>query len=193
MLQNNQSFYGEIPLISPLADNTGNPQDNLDAVSFEEFDLNGDQLTDLPTFFSLAAGSPSLIGFSAADILISPAGSGAFGVFATAANMGLSPTDDDLDALALCDLDQSGTLSLGDMALFSLAPGSFTLGALGASPADVFLTTFNGMSAVRYQAASLGLGFDDNVDAIEVQIPEPATMALIGLGGVLALLKRKRK
>ena len=192
MLYNNQSFYGEIPLISPLADNTGNPQDNLDAVSFEEFDLDGDQLTDLPTFFSLAAGSPSLGGLSAADILISTAGSGGFGVFATAASMGLS-TDDDLDALVLRDLDQSGTVSLGDMALFSLAPGSPTLVGLGASSADVFLTTFNATSAVRYQAASLGLLLEDNVDALEVQIPEPASLVLIGVGSVLALLKRRRK
>ncbi len=192
MLYNNQSFYGEIPLISPLADNTGNPQDNLDAVSFEEFDLDGEPLTDLPTFFSLAAGSPSLGGLSAADILISPAGSGAFGIFATAANMGLA-VGDDLDALALRDLDQSGTVSLGDMAMFSLAPGSPTLVGSGASSADVFLTTFNGTSAVRYPAASLGLLFEDNVDALEVQIPEPATLGLIGLGGVLVLLKRRRK
>jgi hypothetical protein len=191
MLHNNQSFYGAIPLISPLADNTVNPQDNLDAISFEEYDLDGDQITDRSTFFSLAAGSASLGGGSAADILISPAGSGAFNVFATAAQMGLV-IDDDLDALALLDLDQSGTVSVGDMGLFSLAPGSPTLlVGPGASPADVFLTTFNGTSAVRYTAASLGLLFEDNVDALEVQIPEPATMALLALGG-LAMLRRKR-
>ena len=191
MLYNNQSFYGEVPLISLLADNTDNPLDNLDAISFEEYDMNGGPATDRPTFFSLGANSPSLGGgFSAADILISPAGSGGFNVFAPAAQMGLV-TDDDLDALALLDLDQSGTVSAGDMGLFSLAPGSPTLAGLGASPADVFLTLFNGTSAVRYPAASLGLLFEDNVDALEVQIPEPATLSLLAIGG-LALLRRRR-
>ena len=191
MLSINQSFYGEIPLVSPMVDNTGNPQDNLDALSFEEFDLDGGGITDRPTFFSLGAGSTSLGGgFSAADILISSAGSGTFSVFATASQMGLV-VDDDLDALALLDLDQSGTVSAGDMGLFSLAPGSSTLGSLGASSADVFLTTFNGTSTVRYTAASLGLLFEDNVDAIEVQIPEPATLNLLALGG-LALIRRRR-
>ena len=191
LLFNNQSFYGEISLISPLVNNAGSPQDNLDANSFEEFDLDGDQVTDRPTFFSLGAGSASLGGGSAADILISPAGSGAFNVFAAAAQMGLV-TDDDLDALALLDLDQNGTVSPGDMALFSLAPGSPTLVGSGASSADVFLTTFNGTSAVRYTAASLGLLFEDNVDALEVQIPEPATLSLLVIGG-LAMLRRGRK
>jgi hypothetical protein len=192
MLQNNQNYYGEIPLISPLVGNVGNLQDNLDAVSLEEYDLNGDQITDRATFFSLAAGSASLGGgVSAADILISSAGSGTFNVFANSSQMGLM-VDDDLDALVLLDLDQNGTASVGDMGLFSLAPGSPTLVGLGASSADVFLTTFNGTSAVRYTAASLGLLFEDNVDALEVQIPEPATMSLLGIGA-LALIHRKRK
>ncbi len=190
----NQNFFGEVPVIGPLVNNAGN-QDNLDALSFEEFDLTGDQWQDRPVYFSLDSLSPTLVagGFSAADILSSPSGGGVIGVFATALQMGLQ-LNDDLDALALLDLNSDGIVALGtDMALFSLAPGSPTLAGLGASPADLFLTTFNGTSFVRYSAASLGLqAATDNVDALEVQVPEPATLGLLLLGG-LTVFRRRRK
>ena len=102
-------------------------------------------------------------------------------------------TNDDLDALALLDLNSDGIVAPGtDMALFSLAPGSPTLINLGASPADLFLTTFNNGNILRYPAGSLGLQTNDNVDALEVQLPEPATLGLLLLGG-LALLGRSRR
>lgn len=193
-LHTNQNLLGEIPLILPHLSNVGNLQDNLDAFSFEEYDLNGDGITDRPTFFSLAAGSPSLApGFSASDILISPSGSGTFNVFATAAQIGLRP-DDDLDALALLDLNADGLVAPGiDAALFSLTPNSPTLITLGASPADIFYTTFLNANVVRYNAASLGLLECDNVDALEVQVPEPAVLILLCGGLVPMLLKRCRK
>ncbi len=194
----NQNFYGEIPIISPLVANAG-LQDNLDAFSFEEFDLLpllvGDGIQDRAVFFSLRAGSPSLTaGISSADILASgPFGSptGTFSVIVPAARMGLQPGDD-LDALVLNCFSHPSPLPMPVAALFSLAPGSPTLIALGASPADIFYTTFDNTNVVRYNAASLGLLFDDNVDALEVQIPEPATMCLLVLGG-LALIRRRRK
>ena len=134
---------------------TGAVQDDLDALSFEEFDLNGDLVQNRTVYFSLAVNLPSLAlggGFSPADILFSPAGGGAFGVFATANQMGLVPGDD-LDALALLDFDGNGVATPGvDLALFSLSRNSPS-----GSAADLFLTTFNGTSAVRYTAASLGL------------------------------------
>ena len=188
----NHSFFGEIPVINPFVDNTGNPQDSLDALTFQEFDLTGDQLQDRPVYFSLAAGSPSLGAFSAADILCSPAGGGAPALFATAGQIGLDDQGDDLDALTLLDLDQNGIASLGDAALFSLAPGSVTLANLGASPADLFLTTFTGTNSLRYTAASLGLLFDDNVDALEVEVPEPGT-ALVLTFGAVALIRRRKQ
>jgi hypothetical protein len=79
------------------------------------------------------------------------------------------------------------------MALFSLAPGSPTLGALGASPADVFITTFNNVSVVHYPAGSLGLLPTDNVDALEVQIPEPICLALLLAGAAGMVIRRQRR
>ncbi len=191
-LRDNQNLLGEIPQVLPTAPNPGPNQDRLDAVSFEEFDLNGDGAQDLPVYFSLDSASPSLApAFSAADILLSAA-PGGFGVYAPAASMGLL-VDDDLDALALLDAGIIGVVDPTlDVALFSLAPGSPTLGILGASPADVFMTGFAGTSFVRYPAVSLGLLLDDNVDALEVQVPEPAVLALMVTGAV-ALARRRRR
>jgi len=191
-LRDNQNLMGEIPQVLPTAPNPGPNQDRLDALSFEEFDLNGDGAQDLAVYFSLDSASPSLPpAFSAADILLSAA-VGGLGVYAPAASMGLL-VDDDLDALALLDAGTVGALDPNvDVALFSLAPGSPTLATLGASPADVFMTGFAGTSFVRYPAASLGLLLDDNVDALEVQVPEPAVLALMVTGAV-ALVRRRRR
>ena len=67
-----------------------------------------------------------------------------------------------------------------------------TLANLGASPADLFLTTFTGTNSLRYTAASLGLLFDDNVDALEVEVPEPGT-ALVLTFGAVALIRRRKQ
>jgi len=191
MLRDNQGALGEIPSILPTVPNPG-PMDRLDAMAFEEFDLTGDGAHDLPVYFSLDLLSPSLVApLSAADILLSPVGGG-FVVFAPAGAMGLT-MHDDLDALALLDLGVAGRVDPGvDLALFSLAPGSPTLALLGASPADVFITAFNNASAVRYPAGSLGLLFEDNVDALEVQIPEPVCLSFL-LPAVAGLLSRRRR
>jgi hypothetical protein len=187
----NQSSLGELPQIGPLVQNA-NPanQDRLDAMTFEEFDLVGNDLVqDVPVYFSLDAASPSLVvPVSAADILISPAGGGLFGVFAPAASMGLVAGQDDLDALVLLDLGVVGMLDPGqDLALFSLAPGSVSGG-----PADIFMTTFGGNSWIQYPAGSLGLLPSDNVDALEVQIPEPGCLMLLLVGAVGCVARRRR-
>jgi len=149
-------------------------EDNLDAYSMEEFDYDQDWSQDVPVFFSLDAASPSLGGLSPADILVSQV-PGVFGVFQPFQSMGLL-ADDDLDALAL----NTGVAGL-PRAYFSLAPGSPSLAIWGASAADVFYTAFGGASVVAYPAVSLGLLFDDNVDALETNawVPEPSAVLLL--------------
>lgn len=192
LLMNNQNLFGQSPRRAPYYDNTGALQDNLDALSFEEYDLDGDSVTDRGTYFSLATGSPSLGAASPADILYSAAGSNGFAVFAAAAQMGLAEADE-IDALAVLDLDGDGVASQGDAALFSLTAGSPTAQANNISGADLLLTRFNGTSAVRYQAAAMGLLAEDNIDGLEVQVPEPATLGVMVLGAVIVLARRRRK
>lgn len=191
MLRDNQNAPGLMPQVLPNAP-AQPPIDRLDAVAFEEFDLNQDRIHDLNVYFSLDPLSPSLGAFSAADILLAPPGM-PFGPFAAAGRMNLVP-EDDLDALALLDLGVVGQLDPGvDWALFSLAPNSPTLAAMGASPADIFMTGFQNLSWVRYPAANLGLLFDDNVDALEAHIPEPGCLGLLLVGAAALVARRKRK
>jgi hypothetical protein len=193
MLHTNQKSYGLTPAIFPSVANAG-LLDNLDALSFEEFDVAGTQKPGKRAYLSLGNGSPSLGAGSGADILwsLDTGGGLTTGVFATFALAGLL-AGDDIDALALIDLNYNGTADPGDKALFSLAPGSPTLLAGPYSAADIFYTTFNNSFSVKYTADSLGLLFDDNVDALEVQlVPEPATLALLLVGAAAALRFRRR-
>ncbi|MDW8261043.1 MAG: hypothetical protein RMJ35_00815 [Phycisphaerales bacterium] len=149
-------------------------------------------------------------------------------VFATAATMGLSAANDDIDALALfrpsvapgtiggplqpgpqrptnalfatggfnifdpndgslfegIDLFNGG---LSDVALFSLAPGSLTLLQFGLSPADLFITDFDGTFTLYATAEGLGLNFSDNIVGLD-SIPEPSLVPL----ALLVLLRRRR-
>ncbi|MFP5288165.1 MAG: hypothetical protein ACLGI9_20690, partial [Thermoanaerobaculia bacterium] len=72
--------------------------------------------------------------------------------------------------LVMWDRGAIGAANPGvDMALFSLAPGSPTLGMIGASPADIFVTNFTGMFCLFTPANQLGLLATDNVDGLDVQ------------------------
>ena len=78
------------------------------------------------------------------------------------------PDTDDLDSLtdyppSVVDLDADGDPE--NPVFFSLAPGSPTLTALGASPADL-LVTVNGSVSVYANAAALGLSTADDLDAL---------------------------
>jgi hypothetical protein len=78
------------------------------------------------------------------------------------------PQTDDLDALvddpaAVVDFDDDGQPERA--VFFSLAPGSPTLGALGASAADV-LVSAGGAVSVFAPAAAIGLQPGDNLDAM---------------------------
>lgn len=172
---------------------------NVDAFSFEEFDyytrpgytLPRDGKQDVTVFFSL----DPVAGSGGADILISPKlDQIAFSeVFKSAATMGLEE-DDNIDALALNAIPYIfGEQNPVSRAYYSLTPGSPSLTAWNASPADIFYTEFDGTSVLAYSANSLGLMPGDNVDALETNaLPEPASLALLAAGLALYIPRRRR-
>jgi hypothetical protein len=133
------------------------------------FAFSGGVLT-MPVYLTLAAGSPALVtlGVSTADLLVSvPPGFLPPFVAFPAAAMGLlggapgcaPPACDAIDAL-----DVYGG---GAGALFSLAPGSPSLGLCGYGAADVLLNGPGPCGAlVVMPSVALGLLPTDNVDAL---------------------------
>jgi hypothetical protein len=139
--------------------------DNLDALErdpCQSVDLNCDGFPEGSIFLTLAPDSPTLalINATAADILVTGI-EFAPTVWASAADLGLS-AGDMIDALCLNE-DGDSVYGSGDQVLFSLAPGSPTLAALSASPADLLRP---GLVAVGVPASALGLEKTDNVDAL---------------------------
>lgn len=137
-----------------LADSGGDDIDALEACG-----LAGMGPTQI--FFTLAPGSPSLgtLGASAADVLTAPPG-GSPAVLYSAASMGLA-AGDVVDALAMD----------GSTVWLSLAPGSPTLGALSATPADLLKTGLGPAGPISIALTLLGLTATDDVDALAV-IPD---------------------
>ena len=184
LLSVNQTSYNAIPSIPPIAYNLYTPplaahvMDDVDALELTPFDFNGDQMLDTPIYFSFDAAS-ALGPFSAADIWFAPPGLFAYAIYAQSFQLGLQPGNDEVDALAVFDLAGLGVIDPGlDYALFSLAPGSISLagpdGVFGTpddySAADIFVTDFNGFFTVFLAANSIGMDFNDNVDAIDVEL-----------------------
>lgn len=177
LLSANQTRYNEIPSIPPMMVNpTGDPNaiDDMDALELHPIDVSGDRKHDFPLFFSLASGSPSLpVTWSPADILVSFPAIAGFTQWAPAASMGLAPFDD-IDALVVFS-PQPGPRAIPgvDWALFSLKPGN----SLGADPASVYVTCFQGISKLFLKAETLGLrpmsmviaAARDNVDGLDVE------------------------
>lgn len=137
------------------------PNDNVDAV-------DGCSLTAfvatyvVPTiYFTLAPGSPTLGGLAAtaADVLSAPGG-GPVAVAFPAPAIGLIPGADVIDALAFD----------GTTLWFSLAPGSPTLIALGATAADIISTSPGPAPPlfIVFAGAASGLVGGDDVDALAV-------------------------
>jgi hypothetical protein len=154
---------------------------------------DGDGVPDDPMFFTL--NQSNSIGANPWDILVvGPHTGGVPMVYADGMmDIGLfgDPPNvfDDIDALALADITvedpdngvfipkPDGLLDPGfDEALFSLAPGSATLagndGVFGTaddlSAADVFYTDFTGSFSLWTDSGSLGLRFQDNLNALDV-------------------------
>lgn len=141
------------------------PQDDVDGIEMDVLDVTGDGIHDFDVYFSLDAASPALFA-SGADIYFAPAGGGPFFLFSFPPQVGLV-AGDELDALVMWDRGTLGAPDPGlDFALFSLAPGSPSLGA--ASAATIFVTDFNFAFCPFTQAAQLGMQAADNVDGLDV-------------------------
>ena len=116
-----------------------------------------------PIYFTLAPGSPTLAAIPAtpADVLFQPAGPGGAlpAIAAPAPLMGLAPGDV-IDALEVA----SGAV----FTLFSLAPGSPSIGGCGYLPGDVLQGAFGPCGAIvtPVTSAALGLTPPDNLDAL---------------------------
>lgn len=188
---------GALGLIEPYGPAPGVNGDNVDSADIR-YSAPGN-IPGLPGASILwsvnptTAGAGPYAGMSSADIFIAAAAngySGRPGVHATAAQLGLAGTDD-IDGLVYFEDGQPGATN-GDTVLFSLAPGSPTLTTLGASAADVLVTSPGGGPSVFASAASLGLVAGDDIDGLDV-VPEPASAGLPGflLFGAALLLRRR--
>src|SRR5262249_26508717 len=121
-----------------------------------------------PVYFTLAPGSPTLAAIPAvpSDILVEfPPGFLAPVVFFPGAALpvaapcaGPPPGCDEVDALDI--------FPPGPTILFSLAPGSPTLGACPASAADIFVS--GAPCSIAIASEALGLLPGDNVDALAI-------------------------
>jgi len=153
-------------------------------------------------FFSLDLATAPLVGFFGADVLLSPAAPAydlAAVPYAPAPMLGLDmlgPGTDDLDALVVFDHSGApGVFDGADYILFSLTPGSPSLGLGSGTPyagfgAEDILIAVVGGGGMFLPGAALGLAPGDNLDALDV-IPEPS-VGLLMLAGGAGLYIRKR-
>lgn len=102
-------------------------------------------------------------------------------VYATSAALGLVPGDE-IDAVMVNDVGILAQLDASDRIYVSLAPGSPTLAALGASPADLLIVAPlpAGGPAVAVTAAQLRLLATDDVDGATIW--DPGTWTELGGG-----------
>lgn len=144
-----------LPAAAPPALGLAEPADELSALATCDPTA---MLGSATAYFTLAPGSPSLglLGATAADILKYPPG-GPLAIHFPAAALVLMPGDV-IDALAYGGGPPATVL-------YSLAPGSPTLIALGFKPSDILTTTF--LPAIAVPHAALGLLATDNIDALD--------------------------
>jgi hypothetical protein len=181
-------------LIEPL------PGDNVDALDLRLGPVSIPALGP-SIFWSVDTATSIGLGVTPADVLWSaalPGYSGTPSMYAPGVFLGLLPGDD-IDGLVWFEDDTGGVPTPGptpgDMMIFSLAPGSATLGALGYAPgtggADLFVTKPGGIVTLFAPASALGLLPSDNIDGLDV-VPEPRALALFSLAGLAVILRRRR-
>lgn len=184
----------------PLGLIEGPAGDNLNALDLRVVSPSGLIYFSVDPFTAGAAyGGPPL--GSAANIYIAPFVPLAPGydapvpvptIYASFLLLGLAPLDN-IDALVVFEDGLPGFGPL-DVVRFSLAPGSPSLPLLGAGAADIIdVAGPFAIPTVVATAASLGLLPGANIDALDVVVPEPSTLALLAFGGLTAAAGRARR
>jgi hypothetical protein len=125
-----------------------------------------------PAMFKYSIGMPGFVPppYSPADILSAGLPPGV--PWAPAGVLGLMPADN-IDALITQDIAPAPFYVPGiDFVAFSLAPASPTLAATGAGPGDLLMAVPGAPPLIMIPAVALGLGPMDDLDAIEVVLPQ---------------------
>ena len=174
LLFDGNGLNGDCPTASSLGLEEGADGDDVDAFTDQPpaaVDPDNDSVPESPVFFSLAAGSPTLdaLALSPADILYSVSDSTPI-AYASSAALGLQ-AGDDVNAVCINDTGAGVSFGAGDTLYFSLAAGSPSLAAIGASAADVLAPG----PVVVHEAATLGLDDDDDLDALDCFSDQPPT------------------
>jgi hypothetical protein len=129
-------------------------------------------------YYALNPGSAFLLGFSPADIFLSPPGALIFAPppWAFEGMMGLGTfgfATDSIDSLVVWDNANIGVCDPGaDFALFTLSPNSASL-MLGPpwDGATIFWTDFTGIFIPWANGGMAGLAFGDNIDGMDIRWP----------------------
>lgn len=215
---NNIGFYdgnGAISASGAVYPGLGlNVEPNPGGDDLDAFDLDTLPGPNTPVYFSLDPNTAAANGFAAGDVLVVPAG-GSKQRYASANGLGLDLAGigaDDLDAMVLAE-DGDGVFNPGvDQLLFSVKAGSQVIGqpdsmwGVGIEEGDILMDPawsqrYGGVGGltpgILIPAEYLGLetvrsyNAADDLDALDV--PEPASVALLGLGAVLIGRRRKRR
>jgi hypothetical protein len=196
------SSFGATPSTSSRDTSTGD-EDNTNATggySSSTRDVRNDIINNV--YFTLTPDSPSndiLPGSqfpSPANIFYAP---GPFRqtttLYASALDLGLQPADD-IDGMVVLDRGVLGTWDIGDRVIFTLAPGSPSLGMISGgsmtAPAADFYSIRYGMMTPNtlLRADEFGLGHPfDNVDGLTIlPILEDDIIDFVTLHGIRAVL-----